>query len=519
MNHALCNSCEKLAPAETVERDGKVYLVKSCPDCGPTETLVSSDARRYHSKRSLDAGFEHRTCKLNCLACRHGPQPGLLFVDVTNRCNLNCPICINNTPSMGFLFEPPIEYFDAIFKHYSTYDPPPAVQLFGGEPTVRDDLFDIIALARSYGLSTRVVTNGLKLADEDYCRRLIESKATILIAYDGANPETYRFLRGSAKALDLKHKALDNIGRIGGAKVTLMTLAARGFNDHELPDLFAYCHDRRDYIRAIYFMPLAHSWDSAEWDFDPERTTTEDIESIVDEAFPDHSVEFLPAGFPSQLPVLRRCLRIKPLPFLGVHPNCESSYLLISDGARYVPASRYLKSPLVEVARALRDAEQRLAHGVECLDAGWWGRLLGRLGLKDKALYLRGFRALASVLRRHGKPALLLKGRSGRGRLWHGLTVALKLAFGVKTRKVLERHTNVQGVLQLVVLPFEDKSNIETDRLERCPCAFAFMDPADGRVKDVPVCAWGLHKTAAMRKIMAHYAVEPSESVLAGARP
>jgi uncharacterized radical SAM superfamily Fe-S cluster-containing enzyme len=85
-----------------------------------------------------------------------------VFLDVTNRCNSNCPICINNTPSMGFLFEPPLEYFENVFQQLSRYDPKPVVQLFGGEPTVRRDLFEIIRLARSAGLRPRVVTNGLK---------------------------------------------------------------------------------------------------------------------------------------------------------------------------------------------------------------------------------------------------------------------------------------------------------------------------------------------------------------------
>jgi len=511
MNQALCNSCQKLAPAETIERDGKIVLVKHCADCGPTETLVSSHPRRYNSKRTLDGGFEHRTCKLNCLHCKHGPPPGLLFVDITNRCNLNCPICINNTPSMGFLFEPPLEYFDKIFSHYATYDPPPAVQLFGGEPTVRDDLFEIIRMAKSYGLSPRVVTNGLKLADEDYCRQLIQTRASILIAYDGSNPETYRLLRGSERALELKQKALDNIGKIGGAKVALMTLAARDFNDQELPELFQFCHDRRDFIRSIHFMPLSHSWDPGDWDFDPQRTTAEDVETIVDDSFPDDDVEFLPAGFTAQIATLRRCLKVRPMPFVGVHPNCESMYLLVSDGHQYVPASRYLKSSIFDVVRELIDAERTLARRVAALDSGWWGRVLDRLRLKDTALYLRGFRVMASVLRRHGKLAQLLRGK-GIGKLYHGLMVPLELVLGRKSRRVFERHTNVHSILLLFVLPFEDKSNIETDRLERCPCSFAFVDPKDGQVKHVPVCAWGLHKTTAMREIMDHYTGRSGQS-------
>jgi uncharacterized radical SAM superfamily Fe-S cluster-containing enzyme len=135
MNSSFCNTCKELVPSATTERGGKVFLVKNCTRCGTTETLVSSDAKRYREKQFLDGGFDHKACQLNCLQCHHRQPLNMVFVDLTNRCNMNCPICINNTPSMGFLFEPPLEYFDKIFKYLSTLNPRPAIQLFGGEPT------------------------------------------------------------------------------------------------------------------------------------------------------------------------------------------------------------------------------------------------------------------------------------------------------------------------------------------------------------------------------------------------
>jgi len=511
MNRSTCNSCGRLVPAQPAERDGQVFLVKSCPECGTSDTLISGDAERYRKKRRFDTPFDYQSCLLNCVGCKH-KKPNIVFVDITNRCNLNCPICINNTPSMGFLFEPPLDYFDRVFRHYAAFDPRPSIQLFGGEPTVRDDLFDIIRLARSYGLPTRVVTNGLKLADEDYCRRLIETKATILIAYDGDNPELYRVLRHSEKSLALKQKALENIRRIGGAKVTLMCLAAKGFNDRELPRLFQFCHERRDTIRAIYFMPLAHTWNAEKFELEPERITGEDIEQIVDDTFPGDPVEFLPAAFLGQIPTLVKHLKIKPLPFAGAHPNCESMYLLVSDGEKYVPLSHFLKSPIGDFAQALLDAEARLARRQSRIDARATGAS-PKPAFRDRLVKLRAILALASILRRHGRPGRLLKGK-GLAKLWHGLALPFGLAFARRTRTVLERHTNVNGVLQIIVLPFEDKFAIETDRLERCPSGFAFWDPRDGQVKHVPVCAWGRHKAAVMWQIMDHYAGEPAEGTL-----
>jgi hypothetical protein len=499
MNRAFCNTCKKLVPSNVVQRDSRIFLVKDCAECGQTETMISSDAARYQQKHSLGAEFNCRGCLLDCVHCSHSRVPNLVFVDITNRCNLNCPICINNTPSMGFLFEPPFEYFEKVFKHLASLEPKPSLQLFGGEPTVRKDLFDIIRCARSYGLPTRVVTNGVKLADEAYCRQLIESRATILIAYDGANPRAYRVLRNSEKALEQKRQAIENIGKIGGAKVTLMTLAAKGFNDGELPALFRFCHERRDYIRAIYFMPLAHTWDSKDFGLEPERTTMEDVEGIVADAFPDDKVEFLPAGLLGQVQNLLTCLRVKPLPFGGAHPNCESMYMLVSDGEKYVPQSHFLRSPITEVARAMVEVDRRLAKRMP--PDGKPGALL-----RARALW-----AVWRVFRRHGHVGRIFKGK-GLGKAYHALAVPLGFLFGRKSQRILERHTNIQGVLQLVILPFEDPSNIETERLEQCPTAFAFWDPKADQVKCVPTCAWGLHKTRVMREIADHYAAQKTSA-------
>jgi organic radical activating enzyme len=479
-------------------------LVKNCPGCGITETLVSSDAARYNIKQSLDAGLHHAFCNLDCLHCKHPKPPNLVFVDVTNRCNQNCPVCINNTPAMKFEFDPPIEYFERIFDLCASIDPPPVVQLFGGEPTMREDLFDIIKMAKARGLRTRVVTNGMKLANQEYCDRLVKTRSTILFAFDGSNPETYRKLRRSAKILDHKLKALDNLRRTGKAKVTLMSLIARDLNNDEIGGLLQFCHDRRDFIRAIYFMPLAHAWDPKDWDYDPGRITGEDVEKIINDAFPGEDLSFLPAGMLADMPALRRALRIKPLPFLGAHPNCESMYIFFSDGEKYIPMGRHLKTSMQGIAHDFIESDKRLARRLQAAESGFTGKVLGALGLRKPALRVLGALSLFSVLRRNLKIAPHLKG-NGIGKVGHLLLAALQLLFGVRSTKVIQRHLNIQGFLQVVVLPFEDRYCLNSEHLQHCPAAFAFNDVEKGVARFVPVCAWPLHKNAVLREINDYY--------------
>ncbi len=500
-NMSQCNQCGTLVDASHREDAGKVYLVKHCPDCGETQTLISADARRYANKQGLDGNFEYSHCRLTCTDCRRHKDPNMVFVDITNRCNMNCAICINNTPSMGFLFEPPLEYFDKIFKEVARITPKPAIQLFGGEPTVRKDLFEIIDLARAQGLSVRIATNGLKLADEDYCRKLIKSRTTILIAYDGDNPALYRDLRNKENALDLKLKAFDNIARIGRAKVAVMSLVAKGYNDQRLDALFAFCHKHRANTRGVYLMPLAHTWQDGQFDEEPERITLEDIECRVAELFPDEPIDFIPAGFLGQLPNYLKLLRLQRLPFLGAHPNCESFYLFISDGEKYLPVGRYLKASSIAFCQDLMDGDQRLARTEAQLDRNLAGRVLEKIGLKKRYLLVRATLSAISIFRRNLRIDRVIHGESLLARTITTAKILLNLAQGRRLSQILVKYTCIHHPLQVIVLPFEDPETLESERLERCPAAFAYVDPVDDEVRCVPACAWGLFKKETMRNI------------------
>ena len=243
MNRSKCETCRDWVPSDRVQRDGKVFLVKDCPKCGENGSANSPDAARHYIKRDADPGLEVPDCVANCFDCAGHRTPSYAFVNVTNRCNLNCPMSADSVPSHGFIFEPPIEHIEKIFQHLATFDPLPTIALFGGEPTVRKDIVEIVTLAtRKYGFKCRVLTNGIRLADEELCRKLLEAKAHLLISYNGTNPRTYHQLRNNEKALDAKQKAIANVRKARRAKVSYVHCLAWGFNDKGLPDLMQFLH-------------------------------------------------------------------------------------------------------------------------------------------------------------------------------------------------------------------------------------------------------------------------------------
>ena len=116
-NLGLCNKCRARVPAEFFTRDGATWIRKNCPTCGVNESLVSGDAKVWQAKRDLVHYVSNDPvhCQLKCDRCNVNHSPNMVFLDVTNRCNMNCPICIATIRGMGFDFNPPMEYFDNLF--------------------------------------------------------------------------------------------------------------------------------------------------------------------------------------------------------------------------------------------------------------------------------------------------------------------------------------------------------------------------------------------------------------------
>jgi uncharacterized radical SAM superfamily Fe-S cluster-containing enzyme len=397
-----------------------------------------------------------------------------------------------------------MEYFEKIFKHFGQMNPRPSVQLFGGEPTVRGDLIDIINLAWSYDVRPRVVTNGLRLADKDYCRELLSTRVRILFSYDGAEPETYRRLRNKNKALSLKLKALDNIRRYAKTETTIMYVVAEGMNENELDALFRFVHDRRDFIGAVDFIPIAPTWAPGRFtDLESNRITIEDVERFVDRAFPNEAMEFLPASA-LDIDFFMEYFKIRPTPFAGVHPNCESVGLLVSNGKEYVPFSHYLKKSLFDVARHVRQTEETIVRRLGPITNGWLGTILEKLGLQRAVSHCVVFAHVGNILLTGVRLDRVL-GATGFSALAKALKIVTMIAVGHRTEDVMRAHSQLHKPLRIIVLPFEDDANRESARLERCTAAFAYVDPVLDNVQTIPVCAWGLHKNRILAKVTEHY--------------
>ncbi len=128
-------------------------------------------------------------------------RPKMLTVEPTNRCNLNCPFCLVGLQNQlglaehskiprGFGFMD-FGLYEKIVKDAVDFGIQKMQLHFQGEPLLHKQFPDMVKLAKRYGISTQVFTNGLLLTEE-YIELIIQSGLdNIRFSVDGASRETY----------------------------------------------------------------------------------------------------------------------------------------------------------------------------------------------------------------------------------------------------------------------------------------------------------------------------------------
>jgi pyruvate-formate lyase-activating enzyme len=234
--YSLCDVCGKEVPAIIYEEDGRVYLRKTCGDHGDFTGLVEKDAEYYkrvvHTKPQKLSPFS------------------TLVVPVTHRCNLNCKYCY--APHMDRA-DMRLNEFEKIIKNTVS----PEIGISGGEPTLRDDLESMIAMVKRTGKDAKLLTNGLRLADTRYLKKLMNAGLDhVFFSFDSFKNDFYGDFKGSKSGsvdiLGQKLKALRNLEK-EDVPISLSTTIYPHFNDDELMDLFAFALARDGFITCVRF--------------------------------------------------------------------------------------------------------------------------------------------------------------------------------------------------------------------------------------------------------------------------
>jgi hypothetical protein len=288
---SLCPVCKKVLDAEIIDKEGQVYIERTCPDHGHFSYLYWSDSEMYRRFDAFDrkgTGVENpqivtstRNCPSDCGICNHHRSTTLLAnIDLTNRCNLNCAFCFANARACGYIYEPTFEQIRGMLEMLRAEkpNPAPAVQFAGGEPTMRDDLYDIIKMAKEMGFpQVQLATNGLLLAkDPNMAKTLKEiGLQTVYLHFDGITKET-----NSKLAQDLK--AIENCKNVRLGIVLVPTII-NTINDHEVGGIIRFAAENISIIRGINFQPVSFTGAASPEEIIRERITIPELLAKIEE--------------------------------------------------------------------------------------------------------------------------------------------------------------------------------------------------------------------------------------------
>ena len=263
---SLCPECLKRIPAIRLARGNDLFMKKTCPDHGEFEVLLWSGNPSYREWGSPKIpSYPERPvtkvvqgCPFDCGLCTdHRQQTCTALLEVTQRCNLRCAFCFaaaNKLSSPDPDMKTIKHWYDALLANAK----PCNIQISGGEPTLRDDLPEIITLGRSMGFGfIQVNTNGLRLGnDPAYATRLkAAGLASVFLQFDGMREDIYLKLRGSA-CLKSKLAAIETCRRLG-IGVALVPTVVRGVNDNELGSIIQFALKNLDVVRGVHFQPVS----------------------------------------------------------------------------------------------------------------------------------------------------------------------------------------------------------------------------------------------------------------------
>jgi uncharacterized radical SAM superfamily Fe-S cluster-containing enzyme len=272
LTHSLCPACYRLLPATIFEKENKLYIRKICPDHGEFEDLYYGDVGMYYKFDYWE--YEGKgpkvpyvdlkaPCPYNCGLCpMHHQHSALVNLVITNRCDQSCWYCFFYAEKAGYVYEPSLEQISYMVDQLKKQGITLVIQVTGGEPTLREDILDVLKILREKGVR-HVQLNSwggtfakMYMEDPDkaiaYAKQLREAGVnTIYMSFDGTNRKT-----NPKNHWEIPY-TFEVFRKAGMTSVVLVPTVIKTVNDNDLGNIVKFAARNLDIVRAVNFQPVS----------------------------------------------------------------------------------------------------------------------------------------------------------------------------------------------------------------------------------------------------------------------
>lgn len=292
LTNSICSTCLRKVEAKIVIQDDKVYMLKRCLQHGPEKVLISTDVAYYKQCREFikpaEMPMQWNTpirygCPYDCGLCPdHEQHSCLTLIEVTDHCNLKCPICYAESSPHRESYRS-LEQIEAMLDRVVRNEgEPDIVQISGGEPTTHPHFFEILDLAKTKSIKHLMVnTNGIRIAqDRIFAKRLSSYMPgfEIYLQFDSFEAEVLQELRG-ADLRRIREKALEHLNEFN-ISTTLVVTLKKGLNDGEIGKIIQYGLKQRA-VRGVTFQPIQAAGRLEEYDPAEDRLTVSEVRQRI----------------------------------------------------------------------------------------------------------------------------------------------------------------------------------------------------------------------------------------------
>lgn len=206
IHHLNQTGCEMLSALyDQVSPDPSAVVAATAETYGVSRARVAHDLDRL--LRSLALVLEDKegiapAVRRTAFGSHTRELPVLSEIALTYKCQNRCTFCYASAPERGRQTPEMTtiqvrQIIDAIVDDARV----PTISFTGGEPTLRGDLPELVAYAKSRGLRTNLITNGLRCSDEGYVGRLAEAGLdSAQVSLEAADSSTHDAIVGKEGA-------------------------------------------------------------------------------------------------------------------------------------------------------------------------------------------------------------------------------------------------------------------------------------------------------------------------------